>query len=112
MNTNENKLLSCLYIVLFYRIVANGHSCVDPKDVTFLAPVTRPDKVVCVGLNYSGHCEEQNIPQPKEPMFFSKFSSTIVGPFDNVVIPPITNVIFNFINLKLRIFTYFLVLCT
>ncbi|XP_065173534.1 fumarylacetoacetate hydrolase domain-containing protein 2 [Atheta coriaria] len=73
------------------RIVANGHSCVDPKDVTFLAPVTRPDKVVCVGLNYSGHCEEQNIPQPKEPMFFSKFSSTIVGPFDNVVIPPITN---------------------
>lgn len=45
-----------------------------------------------MGLNYRGHCEEQNIPLPKEPMIFSKFSSTIVGPHDNVVIPPITDV--------------------
>ncbi|KAF7271660.1 hypothetical protein GWI33_015509 [Rhynchophorus ferrugineus] len=44
-----------------------------------------------IGLNYSGHCDEQNIPYPKEPMYFSKFSSVVVGPNDNVVIPPITN---------------------
>ncbi|CAG9855003.1 unnamed protein product [Phyllotreta striolata] len=73
------------------RIVADGKSITPLDDVDLLPPITKPDKVVCVGLNYSGHCEEQNIPRPKEPMFFSKFSSVIVGPNDDVQIPPITN---------------------
>ncbi|VEN54027.1 unnamed protein product [Callosobruchus maculatus] len=73
------------------RIVAAGKSITRLADVDLLSPITKPDKVVCVGLNYSGHCAEQNIPHPKEPMFFSKFSSVIIGPNDNVVIPPITN---------------------
>ncbi|XP_058054039.1 fumarylacetoacetate hydrolase domain-containing protein 2A-like [Anopheles bellator] len=54
-------------------------------DVELLAPVTNPQKILCVGLNYSGHCEEQNKPIPKEPMFFSKYASTIVGPYGNVI---------------------------
>nr|XP_060165703.1 fumarylacetoacetate hydrolase domain-containing protein 2A isoform X1 [Globicephala melas] len=58
------------------------------SEVTFLAPVTRPDKVVCVGMNYVDHCKEQNVPVPKEPIIFSKFSSSIVGPYDEVVLPP------------------------
>ncbi|XP_058829484.1 fumarylacetoacetate hydrolase domain-containing protein 2A-like [Topomyia yanbarensis] len=60
-------------------------------NVNLLAPVTNPQKILCVGLNYSGHCEEQNKPIPKEPMFFSKYASTIVGPFDGVVAHKITN---------------------
>ncbi|XP_075418668.1 oxaloacetate tautomerase FAHD2A, mitochondrial isoform X1 [Tenrec ecaudatus] len=58
------------------------------SEVTFLSPVTRPDKVVCVGMNYVDHCKEQNVPVPKEPIIFSKFASSIVGPYDEVVIPP------------------------
>ncbi|XP_047378739.1 fumarylacetoacetate hydrolase domain-containing protein 2 isoform X1 [Sciurus carolinensis] len=58
------------------------------SEVTLLAPVTRPDKVVCVGLNYVDHCKEQNVPVPKEPIIFSKFASSIVGPYDAVVLPP------------------------
>uniref|UniRef100_A0A2K5NW51 Fumarylacetoacetate hydrolase domain containing 2B n=1 Tax=Cercocebus atys TaxID=9531 RepID=A0A2K5NW51_CERAT len=58
------------------------------SEVTFLAPVTRPDKVVCVGMNYADHCKEQNVPVPKEPIIFSKFASSIVGPYDEVVLPP------------------------
>uniref|UniRef100_A0A8I5NXF1 Fumarylacetoacetate hydrolase domain containing 2A n=1 Tax=Papio anubis TaxID=9555 RepID=A0A8I5NXF1_PAPAN len=58
------------------------------SEVTFLAPVTRPDKVVCVGMNYVDHCKEQNVPVPKEPIIFSKFASSIVGPYDEVVLPP------------------------
>ncbi|XP_040126666.2 fumarylacetoacetate hydrolase domain-containing protein 2 isoform X2 [Ictidomys tridecemlineatus] len=58
------------------------------SEVTFLAPVTRPDKVVCVGMNYVDHCKEQNVPVPKEPIIFSKFASSIVGPYDAVVLPP------------------------
>ena len=56
--------------------------------MTFLAPVTRPDKVVCVGMNYADHCREQNVPVPKEPIIFSKFASAIVGPYDNIILPP------------------------
>ncbi|ETN62292.1 fumarylacetoacetate hydrolase [Anopheles darlingi] len=54
-------------------------------DVELVAPVTNPQKILCVGLNYSGHCEEQNKPIPKEPMFFSKYATTIVGPYDDVI---------------------------
>ncbi|KAM6179094.1 oxaloacetate tautomerase FAHD2A, mitochondrial-like [Rhynchocyon petersi] len=58
------------------------------SEVTFLSPVTRPDKVVCVGMNYVDHCKEQNVPVPKEPIIFSKFPSSIVGPYEEIVIPP------------------------
>uniref|UniRef100_A0A182YNI4 Fumarylacetoacetase-like C-terminal domain-containing protein n=1 Tax=Anopheles stephensi TaxID=30069 RepID=A0A182YNI4_ANOST len=60
-------------------------SPVKLDSVELLAPVTNPQKILCVGLNYSGHCEEQNKPIPKEPMFFSKYATTIVGPYDNVI---------------------------
>ncbi|XP_017777216.1 PREDICTED: fumarylacetoacetate hydrolase domain-containing protein 2A isoform X2 [Nicrophorus vespilloides] len=73
------------------RIVAAGKSVVSPSEVKFLSPITRPDKVVCVGLNYTGHCDEQNKPYPKEPMFFNKFPSCIVGPNDEVKLPSISN---------------------
>ncbi|XP_076989873.1 oxaloacetate tautomerase FAHD2A, mitochondrial isoform X2 [Tamandua tetradactyla] len=58
------------------------------SEVTFLPPVTGPDKVVCVGLNYVDHCKEQNVRVPTEPIIFSKFASSIVGPYDNIVLPP------------------------
>ncbi|KAK9881811.1 hypothetical protein WA026_017325 [Henosepilachna vigintioctopunctata] len=75
------------------RIVANGHSVVHLKDVHLLAPITKPDKVACVGLNYKGHCDEQNKPYPKEPMIFNKFPSVIVGPHDNIELPKITEMV-------------------
>ncbi|SPP82923.1 fumarylacetoacetate hydrolase domain-containing protein 2 [Drosophila guanche] len=54
-------------------------------DVTLLPPLTDPGKIICIGLNYQDHCDEQNKPAPKEPMFFSKFNNTLVGPTDNVI---------------------------
>lgn len=57
---------------------------VNKDQVEFLAPITEPQKILCVGLNYRGHCDEQNKPYPKEPMFFSKYASAIVGPYDSV----------------------------
>lgn len=62
-----------------------GLKSVNVADVEILAPITEPQKILCVGLNYKGHCDEQNKPYPKEPMFFSKFASTLVGPFGNVI---------------------------
>ncbi|XP_014608868.1 PREDICTED: fumarylacetoacetate hydrolase domain-containing protein 2 isoform X1 [Polistes canadensis] len=72
------------------RIVAEGRSITPAEDVNFLAPITRMDKLACVGLNYSGHCEEQGVPPPESPVIFSKFPSNIVGPTDNVILPSIS----------------------
>lgn len=50
-------------------------------------PIARPGKVVCIGLNYSDHASEIGVPHPDEPVVFLKDPSTIVGPFDDVLIP-------------------------
>lgn len=60
--------------------------------VLLLAPVSKPEKVVCIGLNYLGHCQEQNKEAPKEPMFFSKFASALTGPTGDVVLHKISTV--------------------
>lgn len=51
------------------------------------APVARPGKVVCIGLNYSDHAEETGAPIPAEPVVFMKASNTVVGPDDQVLVP-------------------------
>ncbi|GAA4634597.1 fumarylacetoacetate hydrolase family protein [Actinoallomurus vinaceus] len=52
------------------------------------SPVARPGKVVCVGLNYRDHAEETGAEIPAEPILFMKASNTVVGPDDDVLIPP------------------------
>jgi len=54
----------------------------------FRAPIPRPPKIVCVGLNYADHAREQGIEPPKEPLFFLKSSNTICGPGDPIRLPP------------------------
>lgn len=61
-------------------------------NIEILAPVSNPEKIVCIGLNYLGHCLEQNKEAPKEPMFFSKFASTLTGPTGDVILHKITTV--------------------
>ncbi|MFF9511740.1 fumarylacetoacetate hydrolase family protein [Streptomyces sp. NPDC014724] len=51
------------------------------------APVARPGKVVCVGLNYRDHAEETGAAVPPRPVVFMKDPSTVVGPYDEVLIP-------------------------
>ena len=51
------------------------------------APLVRPSKIVCVGLNYAKHAAESGMAVPKEPVLFFKATSAIVGPNDDVVIP-------------------------
>ena len=51
------------------------------------APVARPGKVICIGLNYSDHAAESGMPIPKEPIVFMKAANTVVGPYDNIIIP-------------------------
>ena len=51
------------------------------------APVARPGKVVCVGLNYRDHAEETGAAIPERPVVFMKDPGTVVGPYDQVLIP-------------------------
>lgn len=62
------------------------------NDIKLLAPIENPEKIICIGLNYLGHCQEQNKEAPKEPMFFSKYASTITGPSGDVILHEITKV--------------------
>lgn len=51
------------------------------------APVKRPGKLICIGLNYRKHAEESGMALPGEPVVFFKATSAIVGPFDDIIIP-------------------------
>jgi len=52
-------------------------------------PIERPGKIVCVGLNYSDHAEEQGAEMPKEPLLFAKWTTALIGPGEPIVIPPL-----------------------
>ena len=53
--------------------------------------VSKPSKFIGIGLNFKDHAEEQNLPIPKEPIIFSKFTSCITGPNDPIIVPKGSN---------------------
>ena len=57
------------------------------KDVQLLAPVPRPGKVLCIGLNYKDHAAESNSPLPERPLLFSKFPTSALAPGGTIRIP-------------------------
>jgi 2-keto-4-pentenoate hydratase/2-oxohepta-3-ene-1,7-dioic acid hydratase in catechol pathway len=57
------------------------------EDVEVMAPIARPPKIVCVGLNYRDHAKEQNKPTPESPLLFMKAPNIVIGPEDEVRIP-------------------------
>lgn len=58
-----------------------------PDDARWAAPIARPGKVLCIGLNYSDHAAEAGMAIPSEPILFMKGSNTVVGPYDDILIP-------------------------
>jgi 2-keto-4-pentenoate hydratase/2-oxohepta-3-ene-1,7-dioic acid hydratase in catechol pathway len=60
---------------------------IDPDGLRIGAPVAHVGKVVCIGLNYRDHAAESGAQVPSEPVVFMKAADTIVGPFDEVLIP-------------------------
>jgi 2,4-didehydro-3-deoxy-L-rhamnonate hydrolase len=52
-------------------------------------PIDRPGKIICVGLNYRDHAEEQGTALPEAPLLFAKWQNTLIGPGEPIVIPPI-----------------------
>ena len=61
------------------------------KSLRIGACISNPSKFIGIGLNFKDHAEEQNLPIPKEPIIFSKFTSCITGPNDPIIIPKGSN---------------------
>jgi acylpyruvate hydrolase len=57
------------------------------SQVRLLAPVADPEKIICLGLNYSDHAEESSQPIPLAPMWFAKFPNSLIGDGDEIVLP-------------------------
>jgi 2-keto-4-pentenoate hydratase/2-oxohepta-3-ene-1,7-dioic acid hydratase in catechol pathway len=67
----------------------NAAACpIVPAGVRWGAPVARPSKIVCIGLNYAAHARESGMELPTEPVIFFKSTTAVCGPFDPVLIPP------------------------
>ncbi len=57
------------------------------SSVKLNAPIPKPTKIICVGLNYRDHAIESKMEIPTRPTIFSKYNNTVIGPGDNIVIP-------------------------
>lgn len=60
---------------------------IQEDSVRLGSPIPLPSKIVCVGLNYKDHAAEQGVPLPEHPLLFSKATTAVVGPYDDVVLP-------------------------
>ena len=60
---------------------------VPASDAYWFAPVPRPGKLICIGLNYKDHAAESKMAIPERPVVFSKFSSAVIAPGEPVVLP-------------------------
>jgi acylpyruvate hydrolase len=63
---------------------------VEMSSVELLAPIPRPSKFFCVGLNYRDHAAETGAPLPTTPTIFNKFPSVVIGPGAPVVLPRVS----------------------
>src|SRR6202167_5185528 len=77
-------------------VCAAGHaeadtaSPIDLAEVTLLAPIPRPPKFICVGLNYRDHAAEAQMEIPQVPTIFNKFTNVVIGPGATIVLPKVS----------------------
>ncbi|WP_353184988.1 fumarylacetoacetate hydrolase family protein [Parapedobacter lycopersici] len=64
-----------------------GNLVIIPQETRLGSPIARPSKILCIGLNYRDHAEETGAKIPTEPIIFMKSTTSLAGPYDDVVIP-------------------------
>jgi acylpyruvate hydrolase len=69
------------------RALAAGHS-IDLGSVRLLPPLSSPGKIVCIGLNYRAHSAEAGFKLPTYPTVFARFTSSLMGYGDPIILPP------------------------
>ena len=71
--------------------VAASAPRIDTQPASILPPIAKPQKIICVGLNYLEHAKETGQPIPDEPLIFSKLSSTLIGHEAKIVLPSVSD---------------------
>jgi acylpyruvate hydrolase len=61
------------------------------EDIKLKAPIAHPEKIMCVGLNYRDHAEEGGHEIPRYPTIFAKYPNVVIGPYDPIIIPRVTD---------------------
>jgi 2-keto-4-pentenoate hydratase/2-oxohepta-3-ene-1,7-dioic acid hydratase in catechol pathway len=67
-----------------------GSERFDPIKAVLAAPIQRPPKIVCIGLNYRDHAEESKMAMPEVPTVFSKYANSVIGPNAPIILPKIS----------------------
>jgi acylpyruvate hydrolase len=61
---------------------------VPVEGLDLLPPISRPNKIICIGLNYRSHAEEQGAEPPETPTFFAKYANALASPGATIALPP------------------------
>ena len=64
--------------------------CLPLHEAKLAAPLPDPQKIICIGMNYRDHCEEQKKPLPEKPIVFAKFPTALIGHNQPIVKPALT----------------------
>jgi 2-keto-4-pentenoate hydratase/2-oxohepta-3-ene-1,7-dioic acid hydratase in catechol pathway len=72
---------------LLNEVEAVEEEGVPVEGVDLLPPIARPGKIICIGLNYRSHAEEQGAEPPESPTFFAKFANALAPPGGTVPLP-------------------------
>jgi len=87
MKTFLEKTHSHGLIEKTHTALKSGKNQINVSDIKIRAPIYNPEKIICVGLNYLDHAIETGMKVPSEPILFSKYATTIIGPGDAIVKP-------------------------
>ncbi len=68
-----------------------SEALLDRNAVRLTAPIPRPGKIICIGLNYRDHAAESSQPVPEYPTVFAKYANCVIGPGEPIVIPRVTS---------------------
>ncbi len=67
------------------KVTASATEGIPLQAEAFTAPLSNPNKIVAIGLNYTGHADESKMEVPKTPLVFAKFPSSITGPTGDII---------------------------
>jgi 2-keto-4-pentenoate hydratase/2-oxohepta-3-ene-1,7-dioic acid hydratase in catechol pathway len=88
VRADDRTLEAILEGGLLHRVEpVDGDEGVPVDGLELLPPVTRPGKIICIGLNYRAHAEEQGAEPPETPTFFAKFRNALAAPGATVPLP-------------------------
>jgi 2-keto-4-pentenoate hydratase/2-oxohepta-3-ene-1,7-dioic acid hydratase in catechol pathway len=75
------------------RLAQEARDTLAMRDLRLLAPITRPGKIMAIGLNYADHIAESQLGTPEHQLWFTKAITAITGPFDPIQIPKVSQAV-------------------